>query len=71
MILYTIIPDELIFENKQEDIGSTNLKEVDYLGERVQVMQTEGNRYVISRLISTSPKAYLNPKLQPGAIVEI
>ncbi len=71
MILYTIIPDEFIFENRQEDIASTNLKEVDYMGERVQVMQTEGNRYVISRLISTSPKAYLNPKLQPGAIVEI
>jgi hypothetical protein len=71
VILYTIIPDEFIFENRQEDIASTNLKEVDYMGERVQVMQTEGNRYVISRLISTSPKAYLNPKLQPGAIVEI
>lgn len=71
MILYTVMPDELIFGNRPEDNKNGNLKEVDYMGEKVQVMQTGGNRYVINRLISTSPKAYLNPKLQPGAVVEI
>jgi hypothetical protein len=69
VIYYSIIPLEVVFgptlENQQK-----KFIEIDYLGEKVEVMPTENNKYVINRLISTSPKAYLNPKLQPGSIIE-
>ncbi|MDP4092001.1 MAG: YlzJ-like family protein [Bacillota bacterium] len=45
--------------------------EMDYLGVKVQVSRDQNDGYVISRIISTSPKAYLNPKLQPGSRVQV
>jgi hypothetical protein len=71
MILYSIIPAEVVFENfdKMSDDNHQNenkLIEMEYLGEKVQVTPLSNSKFVINRLISTSPKAYLNPKLQPG-----
>ena len=68
MILYSIIPVEIVFEslNQQDEI---KYFETEYLGEKLQVAQMENNRYMITRLISTSPKSYLNPGLQPGSII--
>lgn len=68
MIIHSIVPIDLIFNNSENgDTGKT--LEIEYLGETVQVSPLTNNQYVISRLISTSPKAYLNPKLQPGSVV--
>jgi hypothetical protein len=69
MIIYSIIPNEVIFKNMEEN-DNYNYLEMDYLGERVQVTASLDNKYIIRRIISTSPKAYLNPKLQPGVIIE-
>lgn len=65
MILYSVIPPEIVFRT---EIGNEQNKyfETVYLGERVQVAEMGMGRYAISRVFSTSPKAYLNPKLQPG-----
>lgn len=68
MILYSIVPPEVIFENfnKCQENGYI---EINYLGERVVVMPLSNNRYQINRVISTSPKAYLNPRLMPGNVI--
>ena len=67
MILYSIIPDEVIFGNN--DIESKFI-ELKYMGERVQVFALSNSKFQISRLLSTSPKAYLNPSLQPGTVID-
>lgn len=68
MILYSIVPGEVVFEYNENPV--TSFLEMEYLGEKVVVSQTDDNKYVICRLISTSPKAYLDPRLQPGMVIE-
>jgi len=70
MIIYSIIPPETIFEN----IGSADeykFLEVRYKGEMLEVQPLGNNRYKINRLISTSPKSYLDPGFAPGTIITI
>ena len=69
MILYSIIPDEIIFAGLFNGAEST-WAEMDYMGEKVLVEPLENNQYRIQRLISTSPGAFLNPQLQPGNIIK-
>jgi len=70
MILYSIVPPEIVFGNFDWcENQKQNYIEVDYCGEKVVVMPLSNNRYMISRVISTSPKAFLNPKLMPGNII--
>lgn len=71
MILYTIVPDEIVFGEGYNNASDNIYTEVEYMGEKVQVVQAVGNQYVIKRIISTSPKAFLNPGLQPGVIINI
>lgn len=69
MILYSIIPAEVVFGsgyNTQE----LNFVEIEYEGEKIEVAPLAGNTYKINRIISTSPKAFLNPRLMPGNIIE-
>jgi hypothetical protein len=68
MILYSIIPAELVFADSPDRPNQTFL-EMDYRGEKVQVSPLENNRYIIQRLLSSSPKAYLDPNLQPGRVI--
>ncbi len=76
MILYTIIPDESIFNNdnsvSNSNQASDNLAtmEINYMGEKVAVLKNSNNKYVVERLLSTSLSAYLNPKLQPGTEID-
>lgn len=75
MILYSIIPPEVVFRNFDYGPGNSDINSgrksfiTDYLNEKVEVMTLSNNQFVITRLISTSPKSYLNPKLQPGSII--
>ena len=69
MILYSIIPAEVVFNDSNNENPVS--KEINYLGEKVIAMPFENNQYKIQRIISTSPQAYLNPKLQPGAIFSL
>jgi hypothetical protein len=63
------MPPEVIFRNNDETIGEESI-EIEYLGEKVVVMPLSNNRYRVDRVISTSPKAYLNPALMPGEIIK-
>ena len=69
MILYSIVPFEVVFKDYYERDHQSKI-EMDYLGEKVVVVPLSNNRYRIERLISTSPKAYLYPKLMPGSIIQ-
>lgn len=69
MILYTIVPLEVVFGKQQQNTDFRRF-EMDYLGRRVEVIVDESGRYRISRVISTSPNAYLDPRLQPGMVIK-
>ena len=71
MIMYSIIPSDIIFSNETSCEAGSRYKEIDYMGEKVQVMSATNGEYVITRILSTSLKAYLNPGLQPGSTVKI
>lgn len=69
MILYSIVPANIVFQGMEEKDGRRS-REIEYMGERVIVTPSGENELVIDRIISTSPKAFLNPKLQPGTIIK-
>lgn len=68
MILYSIIPAEVVFKNGSQP-SEIRLLEADYMGKRVEVMQISDQSFKIVRLIDTNPKAYLNPLFEPGSTV--
>lgn len=57
-------PDFRMPVNKDSDY-----REVHYKGYLVQLMKSQDGYYRIKRLLCTSPRAFLDPDLQPGAIV--
>ena len=68
MILYSIIPPEVVFGDFEKNDEKEHM-EIEYLGEKVMVTPLSNNQYKVDRIISTSPKAYLNPKLIPGEVI--
>lgn len=65
-MLYTIVPYDDIFS---ETDSIANRQEITIGGVIMQFEPGEGNLGKISRLISTNPQDYLNPRYQPGTIV--
>ncbi|NMD69534.1 ribonuclease [Bacillus sp. DNRA2] len=64
MILYTMMPHELIFpETSQTD---SNMMLVTYEGIPVMVEKTDTQDYRVVRVVSTDPQHYLNGKVTPG-----
>ena len=63
------MPPEIIFGNTGAE-ENRELIELDYLGEKVIVTPLADNQYEIRRIISSSPQAFLNPRLQPGAVIK-
>jgi len=68
VILYSIVPAEIVFDNNTNNIGN-RFVEIDYMGQKVEAVSLSNSQFVISRVLSTSPQVYLNPKLQPGTII--
>lgn len=68
-MLYTIIPYELIFEQK-EDIRN-NYTEIMLENGHLLVEKIDNINYRILRLYSTNPADYLNKKYNPGNIINI
>ena len=67
MILHTIVPMDVIFSNDKEKDFS--YKEMDYLGEKIEVLQYE-NKLFLNRLYTTDPNKYLNPDLRLGKVIK-
>lgn len=67
MLLYTIVPPEMIFDESQEELP----QEIEIKDGSVSLLcQTfPGGEMRISRIISSNPQDYLKPGWQPGSIV--
>ncbi len=63
MILHTVLPIELVLEGLDQD---RRFVEVDIGGVRMQVEPVSAEEATIVRIISTDPRDFLNPSLQPG-----
>jgi len=72
VILYSIIPPEIVFKDLEEEYYPTPLK-VKYKGEIIEVIPIKkgSSDYRVERILGTSPKSFLNPSLQPGMDVSI
>ncbi len=64
MILHTIVPLEQVFSQPAPEYRYRQMNN-SYIEER-----REGDGYVISRVLSTNPRMYLNPNYQPGAVMK-
>ncbi|MBM4763908.1 YlzJ-like family protein [Bacillus sp. B15-48] len=64
MILYTMMPQELIFP-EQENQDESQLM-LNYKGIQVLAEQEDARSYRIVRVMSTDPSHYLNPDYTPG-----
>jgi len=72
VILYSIIPADIVFDGfDSEKKSSMKFVELEYMGEKIQAIPVSNGEYIIARLLSTSPKAYLNPALQPGNVIKV
>ena len=69
MIIYSIVPYDVIFSQEQENYEGR--KYVNYKGELLEVSTAGGNSYKIDRIISTNPKAYLDIEIQPGTHIKL
>lgn len=70
MIIYSIVPIEVIFQKVDVDNYQTAVT-IEYMGEMIEAVPTGNMSYTIMRVLSTSPKAYLRPELQPGKEVRL
>jgi hypothetical protein len=64
------MPHERIYEGYTEN-SIKEFVEIKYKGEKVLAAAMGNNEYMITRVISTLPKVYLNPELQPGTIIRL
>ncbi len=70
-VLYTIVPMEVIYgeDEEEETEAPEHLVEVD--GVPLLVRPDGRGGSVVSRLLSTDPRHFLDPRWQPGARVRI
>ncbi|MEH7663535.1 YlzJ-like family protein [Bacillus velezensis] len=59
MILYTVMPQEVVYD-----------QEVDYAGEPLLV-EMKGNEAEVVQILSTNPMDFLNPDIAPGQKIKL
>ncbi|HWJ78114.1 MAG TPA: YlzJ-like family protein [Niallia sp.] len=64
MIMYTMMPEELIFPINQEVYEKQQV--IQYNGIPLLVAKTENYEYEVIRVLSTDPNHYLHEPIQPG-----
>lgn len=65
MILHTVMPPELIFAGAP---ASEAPVELEMAGRRLLV-ERQGPQWVITRLLSSDPADFLDPRWQPGTVI--
>ena len=65
MILYTMMPSELIFPSEQAE--ESKQKFITYQGVSMLVEQTDSDHVQVVRILSSDPQHYLNQQICPGA----
>lgn len=69
MILYTMLPEEMIFPQQEESYQ--NQQTIEISGGQLLVEPISANSYKIVRLISSDASLYLNENYSPGKIIEL
>ncbi|MFS0823553.1 YlzJ-like family protein [Bacillus sp. 1P02SD] len=69
MILYTMMPQELIYPNTEME--DNQLKYVDLNGVPLAVSQSQNGEYTIERVMSTNPQHYLDGRYSPGQKIRL
>lgn len=69
MILYTMMPNELVFPTMEEDFHKQKVMEIN--GVSLLVQETMAREYQIVRLLSSDPLHYLNEQYMPGRVVQL
>ena len=64
MILYTMMPEELIFPTAETDFNKQKIVEMN--GVSLLVNETSQNQYVILRVLSSDPQHFLDDQYSPG-----
>lgn len=68
-ILWTAMPVDLVTDGLQPEIPAAVDMVVD--GRLMQVMPGQGGRGTVQRLLSTDPQDYLDPRWQPGMVINL
>jgi hypothetical protein len=69
MILYTIMPQELVYPTRDEEYQRQKMVKVNGVSMLVQDNGSMG--YEIIRLFSTDPQHYLQEQYSPGSRIQI
>lgn len=69
MILYTVMPQELIYPTDEAQFS--NIHYVEMNGISMIVEKSEDQKYRVVRLLSTDPQHYLNEQYLPGSIISV
>jgi YlzJ-like protein len=64
MILYTMMPQELIFPHESE--AAANQQMVSYQGVPLMVEAVDGQYAQVIRILSSDPQHFLNEQICPG-----
>ena len=67
MILYTTMPQELIFQTPVSEFGKQEI--IQYEGIPLLVERDENQSYRVVQVMSTDPSHYLNNRCVPGMIL--
>ncbi|MGI5876554.1 MAG: YlzJ-like family protein [Dethiobacteria bacterium] len=70
MILYTTMPLEEILRDSQEE-KAANYLQIPFSGGLIEVQLSSALTAKVVRLLSNNIYDYLNPKLQPGAEIQL
>ncbi|MEH7382582.1 YlzJ-like family protein [Bacillus sp. JJ1533] len=69
MILYTMMPQELIYP--QTDMEDNQFKYVDVNGVSLAVSHSQNGEYIIERVMSTDPQHFLDGRYSPGQKIRL
>ncbi|WP_071395280.1 YlzJ-like family protein [Bacillus tuaregi] len=67
MILYTTMPQELVYQTQESEYEKQ--KVIDYDGIPLLVEMNENHDYRVLRVMSSDPSHYMDNRLCPGAIL--
>lgn len=69
MILYTMMPEQLIFPTDLNEFGKQKI--VSYEGTPLLVNMEEGQMCTVVRVMSSNPSDFLNNKFTPGTKITL
>lgn len=70
MIIHTVMDHDIIWGNSNT-FANKPRSEIEYNGVLLEVEELDKKGYMINRIISTRLDDFLNPELQPGALIKL